>query len=144
MAILLDYRSPVPPGERTPWWRTLLNAAGLAFLGLALCSVLVPDFSSHGPSKYAKPNAAKVDLAILRDAVNQFRAEHGQLPTSAEWLDLLASRDGDNASHVWSGKLDPWGHRYAYRPDPAPGVAFEVRSAGPDGRFDTPDDIVWQ
>jgi hypothetical protein len=39
-------------------------------------------------------------------------------------------------------RKDPWGHDYDYRLAPAPGVPFEVRSAGPDGRFGTADDVV--
>jgi hypothetical protein len=41
-------------------------------------------------------------------------------------------------------RKDPGGHDYDYRVAPAAGVAFEVRSAGPDGRFGTTDDIVWR
>ena len=35
--------------------------------------------------------------------------------------------------------IDAWGTQFRYAPQPGD---FELRSAGPDRRFDTPDDIV--
>lgn len=74
-------------------------------------------------------NMVITDQAIqaAQTRVEAYRAEHGALPDEAEGRDLI------------SGFRDAWDRDLRYErtgPDD-----FDVRSAGPDGKFDTGDDI---
>jgi len=77
-------------------------------------------------------------------ALTQFSTDMGCLPTPAEGLDALLSAT-PNCSN-WHGPYilhppkDPWGNPYVYRI--LPNRNFEVRSAGPDGKPYTRDDIL--
>jgi hypothetical protein len=76
---------------------------------------------------------AREDLVQLAGAVGRYAAIAGAMPAG---LEALGARDPGVASRL----LDPWGRAYQIRA--AAGGAASVLSAGPDGRYGTPDDIV--
>ena len=76
---------------------------------------------------------SEVRLDLLTAAIRQYVAENGRLPTV---LDAVAPPPGSNPNTL---QLDAW--RRPVRFTPA-GNAYELRSAGADGVFDTPDDLV--
>lgn len=76
---------------------------------------------------------ARADLAELARDLERYAATTGEVPAS---LEALGTPDR-------SGRLqDPWGHPYQVRRAGSNlGAAIRVISAGPDGRFGTPDDL---
>jgi len=113
---------------------------GLAIAGLILslvgCLWVVTLVAALGTSHFASFFAPlPTDLMMTQEAITraevrieEFRAKHNALPDEKVGEDLIA------------GCRDRWNRWLRYervgRDD------FEIRSAGPDGRFDTPDDIT--
>ena len=97
------------------------NILPLLVISLAFLFSLFAVFLDTG-SIYRKFTAsAAVD--DLRFKIEVFRAQHGEYPAT---LDMVSRR------------TDPWGNAYIYQHDNG---SFILRSAGPDGREGTPDDI---
>jgi len=107
----------------------------LPFLLLAL--LLLPscgeDLARPNPNSKSKVPAVVEDAQLLRAALEmktlaaelaQYHAAHGEWP--ADWRAMRRS-----------GK-DPWGNDYDFETD---GDAVVVYSAGPDGEFETGDDL---
>ena len=107
----------------TPWMAATAWAA--ANLGLV-------------DSRYACPSPdqeAKAAVVRLHMAVQGYMLEHrGRCPASLEVL----VRDG----FLTRSQPDPWGSPYAMSCHSAPTYAVEARSAGPDARLFSHDDIV--
>jgi hypothetical protein len=103
------------------WVVVTVVVIGLAAIFSCL-SVAVP---AHARAGHVMTQAA---ITAAEARIEEFRAEHNGLPSEDEGQDLIA------------GAKDAWGRALRYerygRDD------FEVRSAGPDGRFDTPDDVT--
>ncbi len=89
------------------------------------------------------------DLSQLVVALVQYRTEYGAFP-SGKSLAVIGALTGTNSKHIvfieWSERsldangrfLDQWGSPYLITfPDTE---SVEVRSAGPDKTFNTPDD----
>ena len=91
----------------------------------------------HRESRQAKLTKATTDVQTILLAARTFRARNNRLPTLQE---LTAT---DAQGHAWLEPVsaDPWGNDYVVRPG-AGGTAIDVRSAGPDGKLDTDDDVV--
>jgi general secretion pathway protein G len=92
----------------------------------------------------AKVDAAKSQLEIFALALDSYRVDNDQYPTTAQGLDALRTKptDGTDAPRNWRGPylrkavpLDPWGRAYVYV---APGVAnpesYDLYSLGRDGK----------
>jgi hypothetical protein len=84
--------------------------------------------------KYAesKVNLTGTDLESLAKVILSFAAEGEGLPESLEALRRY--------NPVASARTDTWGHRIRY--EKLSDDSFRLTSAGPDGVFDTADDIV--
>jgi len=79
---------------------------------------------------------ARADLIRLADAVGRYAAVVGVMPSG---LEVLGGRDPAVAARL----LDPWRRPYQIRAGTdGPAGEASLFSAGPDGRFGTPDDIV--
>ncbi|MGI8907147.1 MAG: type II secretion system protein GspG [Candidatus Sumerlaeaceae bacterium] len=104
----------------------------------------------------ARPVAAQGSTRSLSSAMAALQADLRRLPTTTEGLSILIERPPGVKN--WKGPyvtvgpgsitdkpfVDPWGTEYRYtnttRASEQP--SFEIRSAGPDGIFDNPDDLV--
>jgi len=71
------------------------------------------------------------DMDGMATAIRVYEDEHGALPASLDDLELPEAM-----------RTDPWARRYAYRLTPGTAAGFDVISAGPDGQFDTEDDLM--
>jgi general secretion pathway protein G len=102
---------------------------------IALLAALVGPrlFPKLGKGKQA---AAKAQIELLGQALDQFRLDVGRYPTSQEGLNVLVSNTG--ISH-WDGPylkkslpVDPWGRTYIYM---CPGTQsdYDLISYGRDG-----------
>lgn len=91
-----------------------------------------------GQTDRARISATKTTMATLQNALTQLRAERGSYPPSSGIFppEILT---------IVNDTKDAWGNEIMYfSPDPYPdyyGGPFVLISAGPDGDFDTPDDI---
>lgn len=101
-----------------------------------------------GVQTHAKEVRVKGDFSAIESALQIYESKSLRLPTTAQGLKALV--DKPTVAPIprnWGRQmdkvpLDPWGLEYGYR---FPGVKrvgkFDLISAGPDGIFDTPDDI---
>jgi general secretion pathway protein G len=122
-------------------------AAGViaAMLGVTLCG---PGRSMiGGPTEGGRRAQAASDLAILSTAIDAFRDDCGRCPTAAEGLNALLAQPLD--MKFWNGPyakrvyVDPWGAPYIYVPPPPGGsTAYQLISAGRDGKVGTADDVA--
>ncbi len=103
------------------WVVVLVVVVGLGAI-FACISVAAP---AHARAQDVMTQAA-MTAAVAR--IEEFRVEHNALPDQEEGQDLIA------------GSRDAWGRALRYeRYSPED---YDVRSAGGDGRFDTPDDLT--
>lgn len=85
-------------------------------------------------------NATGVRLGNLQHLVYEFEQAHARLPDGIEEVLSSAARRNPGVRVDFTIlREDLWGRRVLYR---RTGAAYEVRSAGADGAFDTPDDIL--
>ena len=91
-------------------------------------------------------NSPSVDFSDFNTALAAFKIDNGRVPTAAEGLAVLTKNPGGDLQTTWHGPylakvpVDQWGNAYRYAPTGT--TTFEITSAGPDGKFDTPDDIT--
>jgi general secretion pathway protein G len=98
--------------------------------------------STSGMLGSAKKKAAATEVQKLSQFVNQYMLVVGSLPTKLSDLhekpsNLANANNWDQVSEKPIGP-DPWGQEYVFTPS---GETFEIRSNGPDGQPNTPDDI---
>lgn len=90
-----------------------------------------------------RPSETKVTqrrIGILREEVRRFRDSRGQLPLHL--FEILALPESDPTLKPQERWLkDGWGRAFQYTVAKG-GVTYELRSAGPDGRVGTGDDLV--
>lgn len=105
----------------------------MVILGL-LAALVVPRYVAR--EKKGRVQAARVQIELLGQALDQFRLDTGKYPTTAEGLNALISNPG---SPGWDGPylkkgipLDPWGRPYIYQ---SPGTYgdYDLYSYGADG-----------
>lgn len=86
--------------------------------------------------------AAKNQVTVLKNALDQYRLMMGSFPSS---LDALHEAPSDADASKYTQILrdpvpaDPWGRPYEYKLD---GQNYDLRSLGPDGQSGTEDDIA--
>jgi len=88
------------------------------------------------------------ELENLKTKLRLYEIRNGSLPSTEQGLQALVERPGDQPiPHRWRRLLadvpkDPWNHEYRLEvPATHSRDAFDVFSAGPDGKFGTADDI---
>lgn len=107
----------------------------VAIIGLLAAYVGPKYFSQVGKSEQS---VAKAQVDAFARAVNTYRLDVGNFPSTDEGLAVLTARPA--GSPKWSGPyleravpVDPWGRPYIYRGSSAAGD-FEIQSMGKDGR----------
>ena len=88
------------------------------------------------------------DVQTIESALTMYESRSLRLPTTAQGLMALVTKPSVAPVPKSWGKqmkkvpLDPWGKEYGYRyPGTMNPDRFDIISAGPDGLFDTADDI---
>lgn len=130
-------------GGGMPLWLKLPLIAGLAVLaGLAFREVL------RGGEKERRIDLLEAECRLLDWKVLLLDRYGASAPFPPVLEDVLLGnrrtpRAGGMAHARERGKraIDPWEESLRYAPDPD-GGGFAIRSAGPDGRMDTADDLV--
>ena len=103
----------------------------LALIGLlaGIVTISVRPMLTRG-----KQNAARAEIANIRQALEQFYSLYGRYPTNDEGLAMLRKpSDRTDGPLLTQDPKDPWGRQYQYN---APGRTepYEVISFGADGR----------
>jgi hypothetical protein len=73
----------------------------------------------------------------LAEGIGAYRQRNGQLPNAADIVKLTDILHPQYMSELI--RLDAWGNPLRYE---TAGADFHITSAGPDGRFGTPDDVA--
>ncbi|MGI8979174.1 MAG: type II secretion system major pseudopilin GspG [Pirellulaceae bacterium] len=98
----------------------------------------------------AMMDAARTQIKMLDDAVDQYRLSVGKYPSGDQGLQSLRVQPPDAAANKWRGPyleadipVDPWGNDYIYEEvqDQYGEPSFQITSLGPDGTNGTADDI---
>lgn len=84
-----------------------------------------------------KKSEATEDMKVLAEALEVYRREHGSFVVTDQHPALIDHLSPRYLSQVI--RLDPWHNPYQYQGESA---QFSLRSAGPDGKPNTADDIV--
>ncbi len=119
----------------------------LAMFVLAICGALLFSRSSDAGKRQLpidkRLQIVDSELEVMRVAAERFNMDVGRYPTPEEGVIGLVQRPEGLTN--WGGHYvtivtpDPW--KTPYRCDTTPNDLFRISSAGPDKRFDTPDDI---
>ena len=119
-------------------------AAGFTLLELLVVVTIIGLLAAYVGPKYfsqlgkSEQGVAKAQVEAFARALDTYRLDVGQYPTTEEGLNALLTRPTNVAK--WNGPYlqkavppDPWGRHYLYR---APGVAddFDIVSYGKDGQ----------
>lgn len=120
----------------------------MVIVGLLAALVAPRLFPKLGKGKQA---AAKAQIELLGQALDQMRLDIGRYPTTQEGLNMLVTNPG---VENWDGPYlkkalpnDPWGKPYIYQ---APGSHGEYdlfsygRDASPGGEGEDSDVVSWQ
>ena len=95
----------------------------------------------------SKIKTAKIQIESFESALDLYRLDAGQYPTTSEGLRALIERPGNSV--VWSGPYlrgdtvpnDPWGRAYIYR-SPGQHGSYDIISSGIDGQEGATDNIT--
>jgi len=117
----------------------------LVILGI-LAALVLPKFT--GRTEQARITAAQTQIATFGTALDAYEVDTGSYPRGQDGLVQLIAQPADVTG--WRGPylksdipLDPWGHSYVYEfPGKVNPSGYDIRSMGPDGQANTPDDVV--
>lgn len=148
--MILDYQRPgIPDYTRDGLPETGGRSGRWILAPLFIGALFYLRFGSiTGRTQCTKVDAAKMDVAVLVEALEFFRADVGQYPDDEDGLDALrappASSPGWHGPYVRRGvPLDPWGSAYLYHAGRPSGTkAYTVLSPGADRTEGTADDVV--
>jgi general secretion pathway protein G len=129
----------------------MLIVLGILVIVFALAA---PRF--FGAREKANLNATKVQIEAFRGALDKYKFDTMDYPTTEQGLNALfqtpaGSEDEEGSVSGWEGPYmnkpalpkDPWGndYQYAYPPERGSGDFPDIWSLGPDGEDNTEDDI---
>jgi len=133
------------PGFRPGRSPAILGAIILVFIVLGTLLTSRMQAPRNQPTIEHDPVARALrEVVVLRIALQRFAQDTGRYPSASEGLNALVQDPGVPG---WAGHYvnliqpDPWKTPYRYIPSPQ---EPDVRSAGPDRTFQTPDDISAQ
>ena len=120
---------------------TLIEVLVVIVVITVLATLVAPNVFRHVGS--AKEATAKTQLEMLGSAIDAYRLDNDEYPTTEQGLAALRARPQSGPQpRSWRGPylrrdvpLDPWGRPYVYR---SPGVAnpegYDLLTLGRDGR----------
>ncbi|RMG03463.1 MAG: type II secretion system protein GspG [Nitrospirae bacterium] len=119
------------------------NRKGFTLIELLVVMVIIGLLAALvGPKLFpklgkGKQSAAKAQIEMLGQALDQFRLDTGRYPTTSEGLDALLQNpgvEGWDGPYLRKNKIpkDPWGHPYEYQ-SPGSHGDYDLLSYGRDG-----------
>lgn len=134
--------SPVAIARKVRHQRLTRVAAAVTLLGVlafgAVAAVVVRSFLATPTVEESRIEGDRRLLAGIAEQVGKYVEARGRMPAT-----LADLRSPDLESRFDAEPWDSWKHPIEYRVVDAPARTFRLRSYGPDGRPDTPDDIAW-
>lgn len=117
----------------------------ITILGLIAAMVTV---NVMGRLEKAKLDTARTQMKSVEQAMEQYRLDSGNYPSTEQGLKALVEAPADSkrfqpGGYLKGGKvpLDPWRHDFSYVSPGTQGHPYEITSSGPDGQEGTDDDI---
>ncbi|WP_181957261.1 type II secretion system major pseudopilin GspG [Pseudomonas protegens] len=106
-----------------------------------LAALVVPQIMSR-PDQ-AKAAAAQSDIKAIAMALDIYKLDNHQYPSSQQGLEALVSKpSGNPPARNWNPDgylkrlpIDPWGNAYQYRVPGARGTGYDLFSFGADGKL---------
>ena len=115
---------------------TLIEMLVVILILSILAALIVPKLV--GKADDAKLAAAKSDISTLSSALEQYRLDNANYPSTDDGLMALRVRPSD--ANNWKGPYlekdipnDPWGNQYVYQQPGPSGEDFLISSYGADG-----------
>ena len=124
----------MPKHSRSRGFTLLELMVVIAILGL-LVAIVVPNIDRILAE--SRINAAKAEMKVLGEAVQNFRLSKRRLPAS---LEVLTEPDKTGFPFIDHIPADPWGQAYDYTV--LDRRRYEIRCAGVDGEPGTEDDLI--
>lgn len=129
--------------SHTPRAKDIRSACYLSALTTCLASWIVLTLTSCSGSERSDVATTQGNMKAIRAACAAYKADCGSLPPEATGLKALIDSPGISE---WQGPYlrgeiprDSWGNEFKYRIANGNPV---IESAGPDGKFGTPDDMT--
>ena len=126
---------------------TLVEIILVVAIIMTLMGLVVPKMADK--VKRTKINATKIEMNTIKTEMIQFDANVGRYPTTAEGLAALVERPSEIPESSWQDQYleampkDAWHRDFRYVcPSEKKGKDYDLASPGPDGKFDTTDDIT--
>jgi len=135
------------PNRQTQRGFTLLEImVVIVILGL-LASFIIPNLM--GNKDKADRQKAISDITALENALDMYRLDNSRYPTNEQGLKSLVvkpetppiPRNYPDGGYLRRLPQDPWGNEYQLR-NPGQVNKIDIVSAGPDGEFNSDDDII--
>jgi general secretion pathway protein G len=139
---------PCRPVRRAAGFTLIEILVVVVILGI-LAAFIVPNIMSH--PEEARITKARSDIQALEAALDVYRLDNFNYPSTDQGLESLVSRPGGTpeasnwreGGYVKALREDPWGHPYRYL-SPGSHGAIDIYSLGPDGVASTDDIGNWQ
>ncbi|BAQ75599.1 general secretion pathway protein G [Pseudomonas sp. Os17] len=120
---------------------TLIEIMVVVVILGVLAALVVPQIMSR-PDQ-AKAAAAQSDIKAIAMALDIYKLDNHQYPSSQQGLDALVSKpSGNPPARNWNPDgylkrlpIDPWGNAYQYRVPGARGTGYDLFSFGADGKL---------
>ncbi len=139
--VALDDGLPLGTLDLTLDQSTVVRHGDLLAEVRALVQILAwvfPDTPSPAPTaQEGAQRAVRAQLASIAAALDLYRMDAKRLP--ADLVELTRATERLPAPYLDRVPQDPWGGAFDYRP--TGNRTYRLRSPGPDGRLDTPDDV---
>ena len=138
-------------GAVTDSWGTQLNrlrsCGGFSFIEVMIVVVILAILATlliprvMGRTEDAKRAAAKAQISNIDSALQLYKLDNGNIPTTEQGLKALVERPASGpAAPNWKAggylpkvPVDPWGAPYKYTTPSTQGGEFEIISFGADG-----------
>ncbi|QNH76861.1 type II secretion system major pseudopilin GspG [Pseudomonas protegens] len=120
---------------------TLIEIMVVVVILGVLAALVVPQIMSR-PDQ-AKAAAAQSDIKAIAMALDIYKLDNHQYPSSQQGLEALVSKpSGNPPARNWNPDgylkrlpIDPWGNAYQYRVPGARGTGYDLFSFGADGKL---------
>ncbi|PKA69797.1 general secretion pathway protein G [Pseudomonas baetica] len=132
-------KSFVHSGARTQRGFTLIEIMVVVVIIGILGAIVVPQFMSR-PDQ-AKVTAARTDIQAIATALEMYRLDNHNYPSTQQGLEALSKRPtGTPTAKNWNPQgylkklpVDPWGTPYQYLGQGVKGPGYDLYSFGSDG-----------
>ncbi|MDF2396071.1 MULTISPECIES: type II secretion system major pseudopilin GspG [Pseudomonas] len=120
---------------------TLIEIMVVVVILGVLAALVVPQIMSR-PDQ-AKAAAAQSDIKAIAMALDIYKLDNHQYPSSQQGLEALVSKpSGNPPARNWNPDgylkrlpIDPWGNAYQYRVPGTRGTGYDLFSFGADGKL---------